>query len=175
MKKYRQQNKEQIKAQREGYYQQHKEQIKAQRKDHYQQNKEKEKAQRKDYYQQNKEQENQYSKDYRQQHKEQINQYNKDYHEKNKEQIKARMRIYYQQNPKQREAYILFRKAIRNGSIIRPNSCSYCPKECIPEGHHEDYSQPLEVIWLCRGCHQQWHVDRAELIVGLFTFNRKLT
>jgi len=25
------------------------------------------------------------------------------------------------------------------------------------EMHHDDYDQPLEVRWLCRRHHQQWH------------------
>lgn len=45
------------------------------------------------------------------------------------------------------------RKAIKKGLIIRPNVCSDCGCEARVEGHHSDYSKPLDVIWLCPKCH----------------------
>lgn len=50
------------------------------------------------------------------------------------------------------------RYAIETGKIVRPSECSCCGKKCIPQGHHFDYSKPLEVIWLCAGCHSAEHV-----------------
>lgn len=43
-------------------------------------------------------------------------------------------------------------KAIRNGLLHRPSACSACLKVCRPVAHHADYSEPLEVRWLCRKC-----------------------
>lgn len=47
--------------------------------------------------------------------------------------------------------------AVRSGVIIRPNNCSACNKEVFVEAHHEDYEKPLEVIWLCKKCHEIKH------------------
>ena len=47
--------------------------------------------------------------------------------------------------------------AISRGELIRPEKCSGCDRFKKTDGHHEDYSKPLEVIWLCRKCHQQKH------------------
>ena len=47
--------------------------------------------------------------------------------------------------------------AIRDKRIVRPNNCSKCLKECVPHGHHPDYTKPLEVIWLCSLCHGKEH------------------
>ena len=54
-------------------------------------------------------------------------------------------------------ARIALNNARRDGRIIRPDACSKCGCECIPHGHHTDYSKPLEVIWLCHPCHVEEH------------------
>lgn len=44
--------------------------------------------------------------------------------------------------------------AVKTGKVTKPTHCEDCktePKRL--EGHHEDYSKPLEVIWLCTPCH----------------------
>lgn len=48
-------------------------------------------------------------------------------------------------------------KAVLSGKLIRPTQCSNCEKQCKPEGHHNDYNKPLEVIWLCKQCHENIH------------------
>ncbi len=48
-------------------------------------------------------------------------------------------------------------KHIMRGHIQRLNKCSKCLKECKPEAHHDDYSKPLEITWLCRICHKKEH------------------
>ncbi len=52
------------------------------------------------------------------------------------------------------ERYIARRKisdAIKSGKLEK-KACSVCG--CIKaEAHHEDYSKPMEVIWLCRKHH----------------------
>jgi hypothetical protein len=55
------------------------------------------------------------------------------------------------QQPKQRARCVLGNE-IRQGRIIPPSSCENCGA-AKPEAHHEDYSKPLDVKWLCRPCH----------------------
>lgn len=47
---------------------------------------------------------------------------------------------------------------VRRGTLV-PKSCDNCgdPKA---EMHHEDYSKPLDVNWLCRKCHLELHERR---------------
>ena len=45
-------------------------------------------------------------------------------------------------------------KAIRLGIINRPLKCQHCGERLRVDAHHESYNQPLEVQWLCRGCHK---------------------
>jgi hypothetical protein len=47
--------------------------------------------------------------------------------------------------------------AARAGMIVRPEICSKCSKPGKIEGHHEDYNKPLDVIWVCKGCHELIH------------------
>jgi hypothetical protein len=60
-------------------------------------------------------------------------------------------------NQIQRKAHILVGNAIRDGSLDRPAKCSRCGVRCVPHGHHEDYTKPLEVTWLCLPCHGKRH------------------
>jgi hypothetical protein len=60
-------------------------------------------------------------------------------------------------NPTKARTHRLFKDAIRNGKIIRPNQCEKCKKSCKPHGHHEDYSKPYEVLWVCEKCHVYIH------------------
>ena len=46
--------------------------------------------------------------------------------------------------------------AVRYGRLAKPTRCQACQKEVprhLLDGHHHDYSRPLEVMWLCRVCH----------------------
>lgn len=54
-------------------------------------------------------------------------------------------------------ARILMTEAIYQGVLVRPSHCSQCGIEGRIDGHHPDYSKPLYVEWLCRGCHSRRH------------------
>lgn len=76
-------------------------------------------------------------------------------------------RNFQRKNPAKVGAHHLFRAALRAGKIARPSSCSACGKICKPHGHHEDYSRPLDVRWLCQQCHNAWHAEqRAKASAG---------
>lgn len=46
--------------------------------------------------------------------------------------------------------------AIAKGELVR-GSCEVCGTTEKVEGHHDDYARPLEVRWLCRPHHREWH------------------
>jgi hypothetical protein len=49
--------------------------------------------------------------------------------------------------------------ALRSGRLHR-QPCEVCSSERV-QAHHDDYSKPLEVRWLCRPHHQKHHHGEA--------------
>lgn len=47
------------------------------------------------------------------------------------------------------------RYAIQKGIIKKPKKCEICEMVKPLQGHHEDYTKPLEVIFLCYSCHAE--------------------
>lgn len=47
--------------------------------------------------------------------------------------------------------------AIRQGVLLPPKHCDICLATNDIQGHHDDYSKPLSVRWLCIKCHTEWH------------------
>jgi hypothetical protein len=54
-------------------------------------------------------------------------------------------------------AHVIFRNAIRDGKVARVGNCSFCGSTKNIQGHHDDYTKPLDVRWLCALCHKRWH------------------
>ena len=49
-------------------------------------------------------------------------------------------------------------KALQSHRLLKPSICSMCRQQSTRiEGHHSDYSKPLDVSWLCPPCHAQIH------------------
>lgn len=50
-------------------------------------------------------------------------------------------------------------KAVRDGSLQK-DPCRFCgnPKT---QAHHEDYSKPLDVVWVCFKCHREKFHDQV--------------
>jgi hypothetical protein len=55
-----------------------------------------------------------------------------------------------------KRARSLMTKAIKEGKLIR-GPCEVCGTTEDIHGHHDDYSKPLEVRWLCASHHGKEH------------------
>ena len=66
-----------------------------------------------------------------------------------------------------RDTYRIYHKALRDGILVRPMRCQECRVKAYRaldgrpriHGHHTDYSNPLDVVWLCTRCHRKVHAD----------------
>jgi hypothetical protein len=72
--------------------------------------------------------------------------------------------------PEKYEARTAVAAALNRGDLVRPKICETChgPGQPYADGrapiqaHHPDYSQPLDVEWLCRDCHGARHHDQPD-------------
>ena len=62
------------------------------------------------------------------------------------ERIRARQRVYYHK---------------RQGNIT-PAVCEVCGTSFSIEAHHPDYSEPMDIVWLCSVCHREHHQKERE-------------
>jgi hypothetical protein len=68
-------------------------------------------------------------------------------------------RLHAINNPDRAKARWATSNAIRDGRLLR-GCCEVCGDE-RPEAHHDDYSNPLSVRWLCHSHHVQHHMSVA--------------
>lgn len=60
-------------------------------------------------------------------------------------------------HPEKRMATQYVMWGLRLGVLKKPDVCERCKMNIKLEGHHTDYSKPLQVMWLCRKCHLKEH------------------
>ena len=82
------------------------------------------------------------------------------YHASEKGQAKAKAR---RRPPEQIQAINKLNWALQSGRIEFPGVCEDCGREGTRyeiHAHHDDYSKPYDVRWLCRSCHMEHHYVR---------------
>ena len=75
----------------------------------------------------------------------------------NKENQREYKKEYAIKYPKECKARSIVANCIKRGELTRPSHCQGCGDKCKPHGHHEDYSKPLDLVWLCHPCHMFIH------------------
>ena len=78
---------------------------------------------------------------------------------KNKEQRRKQKREYYRKHRKQCLASVWVTREIVAGRMV-PGPCDVCGSTERIVGHHDDYSKPFEVRWLCASHHKRLHCEQ---------------
>ncbi len=92
--------------------------------------------------------------------------YRQDYNKKNKKRHAESQNKYRQHNKDKVACRIICTKAVKSGRLHR-QPCEICGTVKNINSHHNDYSKPLEVRWLCRKHHMELHrkVKEGYLII----------
>jgi len=85
-----------------------------------------------------------------------------------KEQEAKKNRRYSEKHSHKKIATSKVGHAIRDGKLTK-KPCEVCGKEKA-QAHHDDYSKPLDVRWLCVKHHNEHHVaQRNAVVIAKFT------
>jgi hypothetical protein len=68
---------------------------------------------------------------------------------------------YRHRHPDRRRAHSAVLRALRKGALVK-SPCVDCGTSDRLHAHHEDYTKPLEVIWLCTFCHRARHIAQQQ-------------
>lgn len=96
------------------------------------------------YYKENKEEQNKKQAEYAKEHRDSINAYRR---------VWSKLPINRAKNYTRKVTRIL----LARGELVKPLKCELCHKEKFLEAHHLDYSNPYDVLWLCKQCHEYVH------------------
>lgn len=70
---------------------------------------------------------------------------------------------YDSRDPIRYKSHYIVTNAIRSGKLIKASNCEECNSAEKIEGHHDDYTKPLDVRWLCEQCHKEWHRNNTPI------------
>ena len=78
-----------------------------------------------------------------------------------KSRLQKNSQIWREKNPEKYKAHYAVSNAIRDKKLTR-KPCQVCG-DTQSHAHHEDYTKPLDVIWLCARHHQRLHHEGSEI------------
>jgi len=83
----------------------------------------------------------------------------KRYYQANRERVIKRVLMsQYRHDGERTRARNRLCKAVQEGRVKKPSHCETCGAAgTVIHGHHEDYSKPFDVQWLCPACHGKLH------------------
>jgi len=180
---WRKQNPNAVKKTRKKHYETHKHLWQEREANMSEEEREKKRASTRLYYELHRDEINAKSRErYKNLSEEEKRKYSQKYYDQNKEHLCAQQREYYknlseeckkrkveavkvfrQKNREKMRAWSAIGNAVLRGDIEKPLYCSSCDAQEKLHAHHEDYSKPLEVEWLCHKCHMKVHADKRRV------------
>lgn len=88
---------------------------------------------------------------------ESVREYDRNRPNKKERQSLPKLQKYRAENPEKYKAHLAVSNALKTGRLVKSSSCEDCGKSGMIHGHHDDYTKPLEVRWLCVRCHSLFH------------------
>ena len=79
--------------------------------------------------------------------------------------VKERRQNYNEKYPERYAVRRIVRDAIQDKRLIK-KPCKKCGVIEKVHGHHENYSKPLDVVWLCPAHHSALHRERRQATVN---------
>lgn len=104
-----------------------------------------------------------YLRNYYNENKEALRKKASEYQKQNRDKFNDRYKKYSatEEGTIKNKARKKVKSALMKGTLSRPSVCEDCKNERFTEAHHEDYSKPLDVNWLCKECHWKRHSTRS--------------
>lgn len=68
---------------------------------------------------------------------------------------------YRRMHPEREAAYRAVARALKSGRLEKAPACEGCTASCALHAHHQNYAEPLNVVWLCARCHAHHHRVRS--------------
>lgn len=104
-----------------------------------------------------------YFRDWKAAHPEKSKEYSRKRSRKYAIEERARRRAWNAKNPEKAYAKGVIANLITAGKIVRPDRCPACGEIKFKiHAHHDDYSKPREIRWLCSRCHKNYHLSKGE-------------
>lgn len=97
-------------------------------------------------------------------HSAKISAYRKEFAKQHRDIYRRHSKKYGAKNPDKLNAHSAVRRALRAGKLKKCN-CEVCGSPFV-HAHHDDYSKPLCVRWLCALHHKQVHLKYKEIANG---------
>ena len=101
---------------------------------------------------------------YRESHRPEQQELNRKYWIEHKDKLSLRDKKYKLENREKKLAHYAVGNAVKAGTLIK-QPCRECGEKKV-QAHHEDYSRPLDVIWLCASHHRKLHLLQKSPLEG---------